>query len=115
MTEYCSRGKPDGGGATAEFAVLMPAFAGLLVLLIGIAAQQGRGISLQEKLGSLARLVESGQNLSTIRQAGKQLGLSLDITESGGLVCLATEVPVSVLGVTASTQRLTSCGLAPGE
>ena len=111
----CRYGKTEKGGVTAEFAILMPAFVGLLVLVIGVAAQQERVISVQEKLASLARLVEAGKTLSEVDSAGVGLGLRIKVNEIDGLVCLTAEAPMKVLGVAGYQQSLRACGLAPGS
>ena len=108
-------GKTERGGVTAEFALLMPAFVALLVLVIGVAAQQARVFTVQDKLASLARLVEAGKTLDEIDSAGAGLGLRIKTAEIGGLVCLTAEVPMKVLGVAGYQQSLRACGLAPGN
>ena len=115
MTAFYLGAKTDRGGVTAEFAVLMPTFVGLLVLLIGLAVQQERVLSAQDKLASLARLVESGATLTAVESAGERFGLVIKPDEFGGLVCLNTKVPVKVVGVVAFQQGLKACGLAPGN
>jgi hypothetical protein len=107
--------KPEVGGVTAEFAILTPAFAALLALLISVGAQQARLQVVEQQLGSLERLIELGESREQVLAAASGYGLTLRISDSGELTCLTSNVLIRVFNTAISNQKLSVCGLPPGQ
>lgn len=108
----------DVGGASAEFAVALPAVVLVLALALGgvqVAALQVRA---HDAAADAARSLARGESSATIsaRLARQLPGASFVRSTSGDLVCVRVTArargPLATLGVSASAR---SCALAGGR
>lgn len=104
----------DAGGATAEFAIILPAVALLAALFIGVAAQQIRAGELSQKVGLLARAAEMGRDDGQLQQLAKSLGVAVTISNRNGLVCIGASAEFRMTSFSLGSAREQACALRPG-
>lgn len=108
------RESAEGGGATAEFAILLPFAILIVAALIGVAAQQLQAGSLEQKVGLLARAVELGQTDQQLRQLAQRLGVEVNLENQDSVVCITANSHYSLAGVSLGIGKNQACGLRPG-
>lgn len=116
MSAFSNQGRTqaDAGGATAEFAIILPTVALLAALLIGIAAQQMQAGALAQKVGLLARAVELGRSDQQLLQLAKSMGVGAAISNRNGLVCIGASTAFRALGFALGSAHEQACALRPG-
>jgi hypothetical protein len=108
------RKSADGGGATAEFAILLPAAVLIAATLLGVATQQLQAGSLGQKVGLLARAVELGQTDQQLQQLAQRLGVEVNLENQDSVVCITANSHYSLAGVSIGIGKTQACGLRPG-
>lgn len=108
------RTQADSGGATAEFAIILPTVALLAALFIGMAVQQMHAGALAQKVGLLARAVELGRSDQQLLQLAKSIGVGATISKRNGLVCIGATAKYQIRTIPLGVINEQACALRPG-
>jgi len=109
------RRRDDGGSATAEFAVIVPAVVLLIAMTVGALSAVGRQIRLEHAVAQAARLAARGDVDGGGRVVASIVGGTVGaVAAEGDLVCVSASVPAGIaLPFPDLTAR--SCALAGGR
>jgi len=106
----------EGGSATAEFALTLPAVVLVLVLGVGALHAASTQVRLQDAVADAARLLSRGEPDARVRAvvASAEAAASLRAAREGDLVCATATVPVRVVGFIELELGASSCALDGG-
>ncbi|WP_228495858.1 TadE family type IV pilus minor pilin [Microbacterium sp. VKM Ac-2870] len=109
------RWRDDGGSATAEFAVIVPAVVLLIALTVGALGALGRQVRLEQAVAQAARLAARGEPDRAAQIVDAISGGRVDgVGADGDLVCVAASASVSI-AVPLPDLHARSCALDGGR
>lgn len=103
----------ERGAVTAEFAVALPAVIVVLALGVGVLGSAATAVRLQHVSAESARLLGRGDDDRAFAVIG-EIGGSLSVSRSGGLVCVDARAPVP-LPVALPPVSARACALDGGD
>lgn len=103
----------ERGSVTAEFAVALPAVVIVLALGVGVLGSAATAVRLQHVSAESARLLGRGDDDRAFAAVG-EIGGSLSVSRSDGLVCVDARAPVP-LPVPLPPVSARACALDGGD